>query len=77
MSVSHDIDHADLIDMVEALTMRKWDVDRCSLYDTGVEGWIWTTPNGDGCAAIGDWDEIPPWPDSARDALNKERGPKR
>ena len=49
-----------------------WTVRQQSLYDEeGIEGWVWTSPRGAEYAVIGDWDELPPWPedDTATAAL--------
>lgn len=55
-----------------ALTVYDWEVDKVSLYDEeGIEGWTWTEPNGTEHTEMGDWDELPPWPDSAREAIAK------
>lgn len=60
----------DRIEQLIALLRYNWTVDKVSLYDEeGVEGWCWTEPNGREHTEIGDWNELPPWPDSARAAL--------
>ncbi len=63
--------HARLI----ALTLLGWDVERRSLYDEeGCEGWAWIEPNGTEHVELGLWDELPPWPDSARAAIAAAKG---
>jgi len=53
-----------------AITFRGWTVRPVSLYDEeGVEGWLWTEPNGTEHAEIGDHSELPTWPASAARAL--------
>ena len=62
-------------DQLCALLLHGWAVEKRSLYDEeGVEGWVWVEPNGTEHVEIGSWDELPPWPDSAREALAKARG---
>lgn len=60
----------DLWDRLVAL-LSGWSVTRVYLYDKeGVDGWTWTEPGGTEHTEIGDWSGLPPWPDSARKALN-------
>lgn len=48
-----------------------WTVSKVSLYDEeGVEGWKWESPAGNEYCEIGDWHELPTWPDSATSELN-------
>lgn len=51
-----------------------WTVDRVSLFDEeGVDGWRWTEPDGTEHVELGDWNDPPPWPESARLALQKHK----
>lgn len=60
----------------KALTVYGWEVEKASLYDEeGVEGWRWTEPNGTEHYEIGDWNELPTWPDSAEQALADAEDP--
>ena len=53
-----------------ALVIQGWTFEKATLYDEeGVEGWRWTEPNGTEHYEIGDWSELPTWPDSAKQAL--------
>ena len=53
-------------EMLTALILLGWWVERRSLYDEeGVEGWAWIEPDGTEHVEIGSWIELPPWPDSA------------
>lgn len=62
----------DLGDQVYALTGLGWTVEKLSMYDEeGVEGWMWTEPNGTEHTEMGDWSELPTWPQSAREAVAK------
>lgn len=59
----------DLRDQVDAL-LDGWKCERVSMYeDEGVEGWRWIEPDGTEHYEVGSWDELPPWPESAREAL--------
>lgn len=61
------LDAPDLLDRLLALVKYHWLVDPVLLYDEeGVEGWSWSEPDGTEHTAIGDWNELPTWPDSAR-----------
>jgi hypothetical protein len=64
-------EHADLRDMLEALTQYGWTIRRgaCSVSSK----WFWETPSGSEFEVAGSWDELPPWPDAARKALDKQR----
>lgn len=58
-----------------AAALRLWEEcgvpDKVSLYDEeGVEGWRWTAPDGTEWTEMGDWNEEPPMPPFARDALD-------
>ncbi len=66
----------DMDDQLVALLLLGWEVEKRSLYDEeGVEGWAWIEPNGDEHVDVGPWDELPPWPKSARVAIAKaEKG---
>ncbi len=67
----------DMHDMILALTKYDWTVRPMALYDEeGVEGWLWTEPSGSEHSEIGDWNELPAWPDSARQAIAKLEGRK-
>lgn len=64
----------DLADQVYALT-HGWSVEKRSLYDEeGVEGWAWIDPDGGEHVETGVWDDLPPWPESARAVVAKARG---
>lgn len=75
-------DNPDLRDMLLALIFYEWEVERVSFYeDEGVaislkEGWKWTEPNGTNHYRIGNWNELPTWPDSAKQAIAKAEGRK-
>lgn len=61
-------------DQLTAL-MLGWEVDKIAMYDEeGVEGWIWTEPDGTEHVEMGDWNELPTWPESARQSLAKAIG---
>lgn len=65
----------DLHEQLTALIKYGWEVEKVSLYDEeGVEGWRWTDHHGTEHTAIGDWDDLPSWPDSARAAIAKALG---
>lgn len=65
----------DCVEMLRALIFYGWSVEKRSLFDEeGIEGWAWVEPNGTEHTGIGDWNEMPPWPDSARAALAKREG---
>ena len=67
-----DRDINDLRQMIRALTIHGWTVEKRSFYDEeGVEGWVWTSGVGVEYGEIGAWDDTPPWPDGARDAITK------
>jgi hypothetical protein len=75
MRYKYGMDTNDKADQERALSLG-WAVCRVSLYDEeGVDGWQWTEPDGTDHAEMGDWDDPPPWPDSARKAL-AEKYPK-
>ena len=62
----------DRSDQVIALSLLDWSVSKRSLYDEeGIEGWAWIEPDGTEHVEVGDWDELPPWPASAREAIAK------
>ena len=62
-------------DQLTALLLYGWDVAKHSLFDEeGVEGWVWTDHRGDNHIAIGGWDELPGWPDSAKAAFAAAKG---
>ncbi len=62
-------------DQMLALTKYGWEVEQRLLYDEeGVEGWTWIEPDQLEHTETGDWNELPPWPDSAREALAKLEG---
>lgn len=57
------------LEMVHALTLLGWTVEKRALYDEeAVEGWTWTDSRGREYSEVGDWDQMPPWPASARRA---------
>lgn len=48
----------------EQLIAQGWTVSMVSLYDEeGVEGWTWTSPDGEEFTVIGGWDDPPPLPE--------------
>ena len=59
-------------DQLKALVLYGWTVEKVSLYDEeGVEGWMWTEPDGTEHTEAGEWGDLPPWPMSARDAMSR------
>jgi hypothetical protein len=51
-------------EMYERALELGWDVDRVSLYDEeGVEGWCWTSPDGNEYYVVGDWNYTPEVPE--------------
>ena len=55
-----------------AIIKYNWSIAKVSLYDEeGIEGWRWMEPDGQEHVEVGDWDDLPPWPDSARQAITK------
>jgi hypothetical protein len=67
-----DAKFADLRDMLEALTTFGWTVSK-TFYGSGSIGWTWRTDQREIHYAEGPHDQLPPWPDSARQALNEQR----
>lgn len=58
-----------------AILVHGWKVVKIALYDEGrVDGWRWIEPDGTAHDEIGDWSELPPWPASARAAIDKLEG---
>ena len=56
------------------LLAQGWTVEKASLYDEeGVDGWMWTSPNGQEFCEMGDWDKEPPIPEhlARKDANTK------
>jgi len=50
-----------------------WDVDKVSLYDEeGVEGWCWTSPDGNEYYVVGDWNDTPEAPEEVFSLLAKK-----
>ena len=79
MANSGDVDlyctAPDRHDQVTAFVLG-WTVEKRSLFDEeGVEGWAWIEPNGNEHIEVGAWDELPPWPESARVAIAKATTP--
>lgn len=64
-------DAPDRHDQLTALLLLDWNVERRSIYDEeGIEAWVWTEPNGTEHFDIAaGWQELPDWPESAREAL--------
>ena len=59
-------------EQLTALILHEWTIEKRSLYDEeGIEGWAWIEPDGTEHVDTGAWDELPPWPESARAALAK------
>ena len=55
-----------------AIIKYDWSIAKVSLYDEeGIEGWRWMEPDGQEHVEVGSWDDLPPWPDSARQAITK------
>jgi hypothetical protein len=55
-----------------AMALYHWTAEEHSLYDAeGVEGWAWVEPDGTEHTAVGEWDNLPPWPESARLRITK------
>lgn len=54
-----------------ALTQLGWTVRQVLALDSDrtVKGWCWREPDGTSHEEVGDWDDLPPWPDSAREAV--------
>lgn len=65
-----------LKDQVFALTVLGWKVDRVTVYDEegieGIDGWMWRDVNDEEHFIVGDWDELPCWPESAQVAFAKD-----
>ena len=62
-------------DQLLALIKYGWTVEHRSFYDEeGIEGWAWIEPGGAEHTEVGDWSELPPWPDSARAAIAEAEG---
>ena len=58
-------------DMLRAL-LAGWTVVPINCYDEEcIPGWLWTEPNGTEHTELGDHNELPTWPDSARKAIAK------
>jgi hypothetical protein len=50
-----------------------WEVDQVSLYDEeGVEGWCWTSPDGNEYYEVGDWYSTPEVPEEVFSLLAKK-----
>lgn len=66
----------DMHDMLYALTVLGWTVEKVSCYDEeGVEGWRWQDRNGQDIATeVGGWDELPEWGDKCREAFSRASG---
>lgn len=65
----------DLLDQFLALYKYGWELERKSCYDEeGVEGWAWVEPDGTDHVELGSWDELPPWPESARIVIARLEG---
>lgn len=59
-------------DQLTAIIFYNWTVVKVSLYDEeGIEGWRWTDHNGNDYDVIGNWDELPPFPESAREIFSE------
>ena len=75
LAIAHLIaDAPDLRQQVVALTLLGWTIEK--RWFTGADvtpnkGWVWTELNGKEHFEFGRWDELPPWPDSAREAVAK------
>lgn len=66
-------EHQDRRDQVWALT-HGWTVGKVVVYDQqGAQGWTWTSYDGKAFTDIGDWNELPTWPDEARKAVARQR----
>lgn len=54
----------ELREQLHALVVRGWVVEKRLLYDEeSVEGWAWIEPDGTEHIVVGEWGDLPPWPD--------------